>query len=154
MEWDYPVNCPQLSLHTAPPRFGSSGRRIAAGFLMAPKRLGAKAQAKYVVRSETVSGARATRAEDPRRNQNRNVLCAVDMKNEWYDRHRRISPGYRKVNLSFVVLFAARWQVSQKALSRKTRPPHPESFCLAGAFWCIKGQVMLPSRYAKRVSFV
>ena len=75
---------------------------------MEPKRLGDFAQAKCVVRSETVSGARATGAEDPRRNRNRNVLCEVDTKNECYDRYPKIPPGYRKVNLCFVVMFAAR----------------------------------------------
>ena len=40
---------------------------------MEPKRLGDFAQAKYDVQSETASGARATRAEDPRENVSREV---------------------------------------------------------------------------------
>ena len=85
----------------------TTAREVLTVCMMVPKRLGDFAQAKYVARSETVSGARATRAEDPRSNKNRNVLREVDMKNECYDRYRRISPGYRKVNLCFVVMFAA-----------------------------------------------
>ena len=74
---------------------------------MEPRRLGDLAQAKYVVRSETVSGARATRAEDSRRNQNRDVFCEVDMKI-----HVTIGvvefPGIQKSEVVLVAMFAAR----------------------------------------------